>query len=145
MKSIHLILLTLFVFTQALLSNGIAPFTADPDPNHPDVVPHGYVSVRAFGADSTGVLDSTAAIQAGINYARDNRLVLWFPAGTYTVSERLEVDQPDNNANFPSVLMGSTIDPEQRAVIHLASNSPGFNDPANRRVVLHFFQRRYRR
>jgi hypothetical protein len=97
------------------------------------------VSVLAFGADSSGALDSSAAVQAGINYARDNNLVLWFPAGTYLVSNRLEVDQPDNNANFPSVLMGSTIDPDQRAVIRLAPNSTGFGDPNNRRVVLHFF------
>ncbi|MDV7402351.1 glycosyl hydrolase family 28-related protein, partial [Arthrospira platensis SPKY1] len=90
-------------------------------------------------ADSTGELDSSAAIQAAINYVRDNNRVLWFPAGTYLVSQRLEVDQPDNNANFPVVMMGSTVDPERRAVIRLAPNSPGFNDPNNRRVVLHFF------
>lgn len=134
------VLLGLFLgLSTSIINASVSPFSATPDPAHPDQVPHGFVSVRAFGADSSGILDSTAAIQAGINYARDNNRVLWFPAGIYLVSDRLEVNQPDNNANFPAVLMGSTVDPEQRAVIRLAPNSPGFNDPNNRRVVLHYF------
>lgn len=111
------------------------------DPNPAADLPFGYLSVIDFGADPTGVTDSTEAIQTAINEARDNNRVLWFPGGVYTVSDRLEVDQPDNNASFPGVLMGSTVDPMNRSRIRLAPNSPGFNDPNNRRVVLHYFNR----
>jgi hypothetical protein len=35
--------------------------------------------------------------------------------------------------------MGSTVDPEERAVIYLVPDSPGFGNPDARRVVLHYF------
>ncbi len=101
-------------------------------------VPDGFHDVTLHGADPTGVTDSTAALQAAINHCRDNQLVVWFPPGTYRITDRLVVDQPDNTAGFPGILMGSTVDPENRATLYLAPNSPGFNDPANRRVMVHF-------
>lgn len=102
-------------------------------------LPEGYLDVTTLGADPTGVLDSTQAIQQAIQQGMDQRMVVWFPAGTYRVSERLEVDQPDNSAANPGVLRGSTVDPANRATIYLAPQSAGFNDPDNRRAVLHFF------
>lgn len=100
--------------------------------------PAGYLDVTTVGADPTGLSDSTAALQAALNAARDAQQVLWFPAGTYLVSDRLVADQGDNVSTHPFVLMGSTVDPTARAVIRFAPGSPGFQDPANRRAVLHF-------
>jgi hypothetical protein len=104
-------------------------------------VPAGYLDVTTLGADLTGVTDSTAALQAAINQGRDQNLAVWLPGGTYRISDRLLVDQPDNDANFPVVLTGSTVDPQNRATLVLAENSPGFNNPNQRKVVLHFINR----
>lgn len=102
-------------------------------------VPDGFYDATAHGADPTGVSDSTAALQAAINHCRDNQLALWLPGGRYTVSARLEVDQPDDDGDYPLVLVGSTVDPDNRATIVLAPNAAGFGDPDNRRAVLHYF------
>lgn len=120
---------------QALLCLATACLTAHA------AVPEGYLDVTAdpYFADNTGVTDATVALQSAINDARDNNLVVWLPGGNYTVSSRLEVDQPDNDGNFPVVLMGSTVNPANRATIVLAANSVGFNDPNARRAVLHYF------
>lgn len=108
---------------------------------HVQAVPHGYLNVTTVGADPSGQTDSTAALQNAINQARDENLVVWLPAGTYRISDRLEADQPDNNSRFPTVIIGSTVDPDHRATIYLAPSSSGFNDPENRRVMLHYFNR----
>ncbi len=104
-------------------------------------VPDGFLDVTAepYNADKTGATDSTAALQAALDDARDDNLVVWLPGGTYVVSSRLVVDQPDNDGNFPVAIMGSTVNPANRAKIVLAANSVGFNDPNARRAVLHFF------
>lgn len=104
-------------------------------------VPEGFLDVTQAGADPTGTADSTTALQAAINQARDQNLVVWFPAGTYTISDRLLINQPDNDGDFPVVLMGSTTSPANRATIRLAANSPGFNNPSQRKVMVHFINR----
>lgn len=104
-------------------------------------LPTGYLDVTSFGADPTGQVDSTLAIQQGIDQARDNQQVLWFSPGTYKISDRLLIDQPDDDSNFPGILIGSTIDPQNRATLYLAPDSEGFDDPENRKVVVHFLNR----
>lgn len=44
------------------------------------------VSVIDFGADPTGTVDSTPAIQTAINYAAQAGNTLFFPAGTYLIT-----------------------------------------------------------
>jgi hypothetical protein len=48
-----------------------------------------FVSVKDFGADPTGVADSTAAIQAAIN---SNPAEVFFPEGTYRITSLLYID-----------------------------------------------------
>lgn len=48
----------------------------------------GYVSVRDYGAAGDGSSDDTAAIQAAIDAAGNNRAV-FFPAGTYLISNTI--------------------------------------------------------
>jgi hypothetical protein len=55
-----------------------------------------YVSVLDFGADPTGAVDSTAAIQAALN-AFTNGGQLLFPPGTYLVSGSGYLLQPQSN------------------------------------------------
>ena len=54
------------------------------------------VSVLDFGADPTGVADSTTAIQAAINEAITQKSTLVFPGGYYRISTALAVTQPIN-------------------------------------------------
>jgi hypothetical protein len=99
------------------------------------------VSVLDFGADPSGLTDSTASLQSAINHGIANQSAVWFPAGEYRISARLIANQPDDDPDFPAVLMGSTVNPAQRATLVLAANAAGFNDPNARRAMLHFFNR----
>ena len=47
------------------------------------------VSLPPFSADKTGIKDATVAIQAAVDYARENYQVVFFPEGTYTVSDTI--------------------------------------------------------
>jgi hypothetical protein len=101
-------------------------------------LPEGYLDVTTIGADPSGQTDSTAALQQGINQARDEKMILWFPAGTYRVSDRLIIDQPDDDNEYPGVLVGSTQDPSERATLFLVPGAEGFNDSGDRKALVHF-------
>lgn len=55
-----------------------------------------FVSVKDFGAVGDNIVDDTAAIQNGINYAMQLGAVLYFPAGHYKVTDTLSL----TNINF---------------------------------------------
>jgi len=113
----------------------------------------GFVDVTAppFLADPTGKADSTAALQRAMDFACARQMVCYFPSGEYLVSDTLRArnglylhqDPRDWGALFnvkmPSVLVGSTRDPGKRAVIKLAENSSGFDNPAKPKMVVEFF------
>ncbi len=112
----------------------------------------GFLDVTAvpFSADPSGRSDSTKAIQRAVDFARDNQLVCFFPAGTYLVSDTITCTQNlylrSNGAivgapQFPCVLVGSTRDPLRRARLLLAPRSQGFGDPSRRKFVVHFANR----
>lgn len=48
-------------------------------------------NVVAYGADPTGVADSTAAIQSVLNLAIGSKVIAWFPPGTYKTTAALTV------------------------------------------------------
>lgn len=50
-----------------------------------------HISALDFGADPTGVADSTAALQNAASYCRTNRKRLYIPAGTYKVSGTIDI------------------------------------------------------
>lgn len=115
--------------------------------------PLGMVDVTKapFNADPTGQKDSTKALQRAIDFARDYQMVCFFPAGTYRVSDTLSCIQNRYQRSngkvlgghlFPCMLAGSRAGKE-RARIVLASNSPGFNDPAKPKMLLYFWARGY--
>jgi hypothetical protein len=60
------------------------------------IVHAGFLDVTLYGADPTGTTDSTKAIQAAINDARDYMMTTYLPAGTYLVSDTL-VGSEDGN------------------------------------------------
>lgn len=115
------------------------------------------VTKAPYSADPGGKRDSTAAIQRAINDARDARLVAYVPPGRYLVSGTIEgiigvvrwdhwpyrgwADPWEAEASFeyPCVLMGAA--GEQRSVLVLADQAPGFGDAANPKPVLYFWAR----
>ncbi len=114
------------------------------------------VTTAPFNADATGERDSTQAIQEAVDFGRDNRLAVYFPPGTYRVSDTIRCRQGDripkatyerflergmaaSNRFSPCVLVGSSRGAE-RPVIFLAPNSPGYGDPSQRKYVVRFWR-----
>jgi len=109
------------------------------------------VTKGPFRADPSGREDSTRALQAAIDFARDHQMVCFFPSGTYRISDTLVCTQQlyrrSNGrvlgANrFPNLLVGSRAGP-QRPRLVLAPRSPGFDDPQKPKLVVHFWARGY--
>ncbi|MDZ4199443.1 MAG: glycosyl hydrolase family 28-related protein [Kiritimatiellia bacterium] len=123
-----------------------------PEPGNRSLAEMGLLDVTAspFFADPTGEKDSTRALQAAADFARDHQMVCFLPAGTYRISDTLELRQNlyvrgngsiQGAPQHPNVLMGSTADPQRRAVLLLAPRSEGFGDPDHRKLVVHFTNR----
>jgi hypothetical protein len=109
------------------------------------------VTKGPFRADPTGRQDSTRAIQAAIDFARDHQLVCFFPPGTYRISDTLVcVQQLYRRSNgrvlggnrFPNLLVGSRAG-AQRPRLVLAPHSPGFDNPEKPKLVVYFWARGY--
>lgn len=65
------------------------------------------VSVLDFGADPTGVADSTAAIQAAINSLGTNGGSIYFPVGVYKVTTQININSQSNVHLFGPGFSGS--------------------------------------
>ena len=107
----------------------------------------GIVDVTAspFRADASGQTDCTKAIQKAVGFARDHQMILFFPPGTYLISDTIECRQMltargngrlCGASTHPCVLVGSSV-PGKRSVLMLAANSKGFTDPSKRKMVVH--------
>lgn len=53
------------------------------------------INVKAYGAVGDGSTDDTAAIQVAINYAKTIKSFVYFPAGTYMITQLLLFDDVD--------------------------------------------------
>jgi hypothetical protein len=109
------------------------------------------VTKGPFRADPTGQGDSTRAIQAAVDFARDHQMVCFFPPGTYRISDTLTcIQQLYRRSNgrvlganrFPNLLVGSRVG-AQRPRLVLAPRSPGFDDPEKPKFAVHFWARGY--
>ncbi|MFA6173374.1 MAG: glycosyl hydrolase family 28-related protein [Kiritimatiellales bacterium] len=114
----------------------------------------GFIDVTKppFSADPSGARDSTKAVADAVFFGRHHKLAVWFPLGTYTVSDTIPCpggwsdERTPNNKYlpfteaWPSVLIGER-QGSRRPCIVLATNSPGFNNPAKPKRVLDFFSR----
>ena len=86
------------------------------------LVQMGFLSVTHFGADPSGKMDSTKAIQECINLAYSNNLACYFPAGEYLVSAQLRCIQEAKDMTNTHVLIGELKD-GRRPVIRLKDKS----------------------
>jgi hypothetical protein len=90
--------------------------------------PAGYLNVVDFGADPTGVTDSTAAVQAAVNAGQAQSKGVWIPSGTFTVTGQVGVDHVTLRGAGPwySILHGAGVGifghpaPNPSAAVHLA-------------------------
>jgi len=87
-----------------------------------------------YGAKGDGVTDDTAAIQRAIRENVGTNGVVYFPQGTYLVSDRLE--WKDTNGKWQSQLR---LQGQNRAktIIRLKDNAAGYNDLSNPKAVVY--------
>lgn len=89
----------------------------------------GVRSVKDFGAVGDGVTDDTAAL----NRALEKSGLLYFPVGTYLVSDQLKPPPRTGGAPSRRILQGEH---RERSVIKLADRAPGFGDAKARQQML---------
>ncbi len=99
--------------------------------------PHetGMIDVKeAYGAAGDGRTDDTAAIRKAVQENLQDHRTLYFPPGTYLVSEMVEW-RPGPDKPFQAFLtwQGAGTD---RTTIRLKDNCPGFGDPAEARPIV---------
>lgn len=99
--------------------------------------PDAVVNVKTeFGAVGDGRSDDTAAIQAAISAGLgfgNPRKIIYFPEGTYLISESLRWRLTDGTWSTWLTLMGANRD---RTVLKLADRAQGFGDPAAPRAAI---------
>jgi hypothetical protein len=95
----------------------------------------GVVDVTAapYNADRTGKQDSTKAIQQAIDTWKGKGATLYFPNGTYLVSDRLHVGGRPHSADRFITFQGQS---EAGAVIKLKDKCAGFGSKSKPKVVL---------
>lgn len=112
---------------------------ADPLPPAPTIVfprDAGVADVRRdYGAKGDGVTDDTEALQRAFNENNDDHgRIIYFPAGTYLVSRRLECRR-NGQPWYGLQLVGEHRD---RTVLKLKDRCPGFEDPGRPETMLQF-------
>jgi hypothetical protein len=87
-----------------------------------------------YGAKGDGVTDDTQALLTAMRENVGKNKILYFPKGTYLVSDRLE--WKDTNGKWQSQLW---LQGQNRAdtIIRLKDNAPGYNDPNNPKAVVY--------
>ncbi|WNR45550.1 glycosyl hydrolase family 28-related protein [Paenibacillus roseipurpureus] len=91
----------------------------------------GYLNVKDFGAKGDGVTDDTAAINSAIRSRirfYGYPMNLYFPAGTYLVSDVINAVNPDGTDNAHLTLQGESKDATK---IKLKDNASGYNSAAS--------------
>ena len=104
----------------SVCSSSFADPPGDPLTNTP------WTDVRAFGAKGDGKTDDTAAVQGAIDWtARTTQGIVFFPPGTYKITDRLKLDRNVDlmgvGVGFGSQLLPIKTD----AVTILGSDWPG--------------------
>jgi hypothetical protein len=100
------------------------------------------VTAAPFLADPSGQKDATEALLRAMEFARQRKLTLYFPAGVYTVSNTLEYSfnraaakgGEDSSCQILGARGGA-----KRARIVLAPHSPGFDKPGSPKPVVHIW------
>lgn len=92
-------------------------------------VDSGVLNVKAFGAKGDGLADDTAAIQA----AYDNSGMIYFPEGTYLVTDQIKAPPRKGSAAARRVIQGQS---RKGTVIKLQDNASGFDGTKPKSVLV---------
>lgn len=99
----------------------------------------GIVDVKArYGAKSDGVTDDTAAIQAAIDEVKGIPDTLYFPNGTYLISDSVGIF--NGKAHSRDRFLTYQGQSETGTVIRLKDNCPGFDDPNNPKILFSVYE-----
>ncbi|MDF5715937.1 MAG: glycosyl hydrolase family 28-related protein [Rhizonema sp. NSF051] len=89
--------------------------------------------IKDYGAHGNGVTDDTAAIQSAISAAVGTKRIVYFPKGTYLVSNTMLAKDPKGIWRSRLILQGQS---RHKTIIKLKDNCPGFTDSKNPKDVL---------
>lgn len=93
------------------------------------------VKIR-YGARGDGSTDDTAALQRAISENVGTSRILYFPNGTYLVSNRLEWRRPQDAARPWTAFLTLMGQNQNSTVIRLRENAAGYNDASNPKAVI---------
>jgi hypothetical protein len=94
----------------------------------------GIINIKAYGAKGDGVTDDTQAIQNAIRENIGKSKTLYFPSGTYLVSNRLEWRKADGTWISFLAFQGQN---QANTIIKLKNAASGFTNPASPRAVIY--------
>ncbi len=95
----------------------------------------GMINVKQdYGAKGDGISDDTQAIQQAIRAHVGNSKTIYFPSGTYLVSDRLEWRSDDGTWAGFLAFQGQN---QSNTIIKLRDTAPGYTDAANPKAVIY--------
>ncbi|PXX37652.1 MULTISPECIES: glycosyl hydrolase family 28-related protein [Burkholderia] len=85
---------------------------------------HDYISAKDLGCVGDGVHDDTAAMQAAFNEANERGKELFIPAGTYRLTDAINIDN-SGQSTFPQLRISVRGEGPQNSVLHWDNGPQG--------------------